>query len=56
MTGGAGVQPPQQSQVMAPCPSLGQVVLKRGPDLGIGSGNVLECGRHDADHGINVAV
>src|SRR5262249_53924619 len=52
----AGTQPPQQSQMMAPCPSPRQVVLKRSPDLGIGSGNVLECGRHDANYGINVAV
>src|SRR5215470_2446040 len=42
--------------MMAPCPSPRQVVLKRSPDLGIGSGNVLECGRHDANYGINVAV
>src|SRR2546426_3243959 len=52
----AGTQPPEQSQMMAPCPAPRQLVLKGSPDLGIGSSNVLECGRHNANYGIDVAV
>src|SRR5262245_44209450 len=52
----SGTKPPQEPEMMAPCPSPRQVILKRSPDLGVRSGNVLECGRHDANYGINVGV